>query len=531
MNLDKLEDQFFIFASNMENPESFFQGYCFVECDYIFGDGGAKNFYKDKGVNVKGGEDGCYVTVESKYDVFSFSSDFSGNKKIFYYWTPNLWIVSNSVFLIADHLKKSNVILTANYSQLAAIGIHRGGFFNQLYSVNTFIDGIKLLPTESSLSISKSGYSIQSIKRETVFKTYEEGLSVFIGIWIARLSGLFNNGVEVQSDLTGGADSRTVFTFLKKAAEETTERGNHPLLRSKSAPNNTVDLEIAEKICKAYGFPINEKGAPIRNRFSGEESFLSWKVLCLGTYHPIYFPNFGPQSNKVGLGGAGAENHRPFYKYDDVETWISSNASKVSPNWLSHNVVAEVNSEINRMTSTGSKIDPMILHYRAYRNRMHSGRTPQYRALFNPLGSKILEDISEIAGNHRLKVGQINYDLMATLLPSILNIPFDSDAKALNEVRVKNLTQLKEWHKFKPGVCYIESTIKEYSIEKTPNAFEMLNSDFQKSKNKKFVKSFFGEEFISQSERTMVDALENGRFNHAIDGQGVAAVIAASIFN
>ncbi|MGP5548345.1 hypothetical protein [Psychrobacter alimentarius] len=531
MNLHKLEDQFFIFASNMENPESFFQGYCFSECDYIFGDGGAKDFYKAKGFNIKGGEDGCYVTVESQHNVFSFSSDFSGNKKIFYYWMPNLWVVSNSLFLLAEHLKKSNVILTANYSQLAAIGIHKGGFFNQLYSVNTFIDGVRLLPTESSLSISKSGYSIQSIKKETVFKNYEEGLSVFIGMWIARLTGLLNSGIEVRSDLTGGADSRTVFTFLKKAAEESVEKENRPLLHSSSTPNNTTDLKIAEKIGEAYGLSINEKGVPTTNRFSGADSFFSWKILCLGTYHPIYFPKSGPQFNRVGLGGAGAENHRPFYKYEDIETWMNINASKVSPSWLSHNVVAEVNSEINRMTSTGSKIDPMILHYRAYRNRMHSGRTPQYVALFNPLGSKILEDISEIAGNHRLEAGQINYDLMATLLPSILNIPFDSDAKALNEVRVKNLTQLKEWHKFKPGVCYIESLVKEYPKEKTLSALELLNSDFQRSKDKSFVRSFFGESFINQAEEMIENAVENKRFSHAVDGQGVAAILAASIFD
>lgn len=530
MNLDKLEDQFFIFASNIENPKSFFQGYCFVGCDYIFGDRGAKNFYNEKGINVKGGEDGCYVTVESLGDGFSFSSDFSGNKKIFYYWTPNLWIVSNSVYLIAQHLKKNNVMLTANYSQLATMGIHRGGFFNQLYSVNTFIDGIKLLPTESSLIVSSSGYSIQSIKKETIFKSYEEGLSVFIGTWIARLSGLFNNGIEVQSDLTGGADSRTVFTFLKKAAEETIEKDNQPLLRSGSTPTNTIDLEIAQKIGEAYGFSINEKGTPIRNRFSGEDSFYSWKILCLGTYHPIYFPNSGPQFDKVGLGGAGAENHRPFYKYDNVETWINSNSSKLSPSWLSHNFIAEVQSEINRMTKAGSNIDPMILHYRAYRNRMHSGRTPQYVVLFNPLGSKILEDISEIAGNHRLNAGQINYDLMASLLPSILDIPFDSETKALNEIRIKNLTKLKEWHRFEPGECYIESNIEQYTTVKTLNAFELLHLDFKVSKNKKFTKSFFGEEFITQAETTMENALENRKFPHAIDGQGIAAIIAASVF-
>lgn len=531
MNIKKLKEQYFVFSSNRDNPISFFQGYCFIGMDYIFGDGGRKKLYEEKGTKINGGEDGCYVIAENIANNFSFSSDFSGNKKIFYYWIPGYWVVSNSIYLIIEELKKNKSLVSVNYSQLAAIGVSTGSFYNQLYAVNTFVKGVKLLPTGCRLKISEASYTIEKNQNKSNFKSYEEGLSIFIGTWIARLTGLLNNGINLKSDLTGGADSRTVFTLLKKAVENSIEVNNLPVISSGSTPNNTIDLEIATKIARKYNFPINERRFSRINLFSGEESYLSWKMLCLGVYHPIYFPSGGPQSNIVSLGGAGAENHRPFYKYPDTQSFVDFNTKKISPNWLSYNVATDIKLELSRMSSMNSKIDPLILHYREYRNRMHSGRTPQYTSLFNPLGSKILEDVSEVAGNNRLQVGQLNYDIMATLLPSILDIPFDSEAKKLNKVRKENLTVLDSWKEFEVGNVYVDDNSKVYAKEKTLTALQLLNAEFQTAKENNFVKDFFGTEFITQAEIAMADALENNRFPHAIKAQGVVAIIAGSTFD
>ncbi len=528
--MDKLQDQYFLFSSKIKNPDYFFQGYCFVGTDYIFGLGGASQFQEERDVQIGGGEDGCYVVAKKENNQYAFSTDFSGNKKIFYYWTTDLWVVSNSIFLIAKHLKENNVVITVDYPQLAAIGVHRGAIFNQLYSVNTFIQGVKLLPTNSNLIISKSGYSIEKNLEKEVFRSYEEGLSVFIGTWIARLAGLLNSGIEIQSDLTGGADSRTVFTILREAAESCINKENLPLFRSGLASDNIKDLDIAKKIGEVYGFNINEKPSPILNGFSGEESYYSWKVLCLGVYHPIYFPSCAPQPHKVRLGGAGAENHRPFYESIDPQSWINTNASKISPDWLSYNVSAEISAELERMISMGTKIDPMILHYREYRNRMHSGRTPQYISLFNPLGSKILESVSEVAGNDRLQVGQINYDIMATLLPNIMEIPFDNKLKGLNEKRKEKLVKLNEWFDVKPGKVYICSTESKVIKKKTNSTLDLLNADYQRAKENQFVKDFFGADFIKKADNSITDAVNNRKFSHAIEGQSIAAVIAGSLF-
>lgn len=526
----KLQNQCFLFSSKINNPEYFFQGYCFVGADYIFGLSGAKYFQKERSRQIKGGEDGCYVIAKKENSHYVFSTDFSGNKKLFYYWSTDIWVVSNSIFLIAEHLKENNIVITADYSQLAAIGVHRSDVFNQLYSVNTFIKGVKLLPTNSTLIISSSGYAVEKNLEKHPFKSYQEGLSVFIGTWVARLAGLLKSGIEVQSDLTGGADSRTVFTILREAAELCIGRENPPLFRSGLASNNIKDLEIAQKIGEIYGFNINEKTTPVLNKFSGEESYQSWKNLCLGVYHPIYFPSCAPQPYKVRLGGAGAENHRPFYKDLDPKAWINNNISKITPSWLSYNVGTEMSAELERMINKGTNIDPLILHYREYRNRMHSGRTPQYVVLFNPLGSKILESVSEVAGSNRLKLGQINYDIMATLLPNIMDIPFDNNLKSLNEKRKENLLVLHEWFDVEPGRVYIDFEESNKAEEKTNSAIELLNEDYQKSKNNKFVRDFFGIDFIKKTDIVINETIINKKFSHAVEGQPIAAIIAGSLF-
>ncbi|WP_058369959.1 hypothetical protein [Psychrobacter sp. ENNN9_III] len=533
MNKNKLNEQCFLFASNKENPQVFFQGYCFIGSDYISGSEGQKDFYNKTGKRINGSEDGCYIYAERINNDYLFSTDFLGYKKVFYYWTDDMWVVSNSIQLIADYLKENKISLKANFSQLSAIGIHKGSFFNQLYSVNTFIEGVKLLPAGCTLKISKSECSIERIKRLNVFSSYEEGLSLFIGTWTARLQGLLESNIHIISDLTGGADSRAVFTLLKKAKDLSLSGSDYPMLSCGSSKGNTLDLEIARDIAGCYEYPINVRRQHIENKYSGQESYESWKALCLGVYHPIYFPPHGPQNGTVSLGGSGAGNHRRVYKHESIEELVSSHVSMIKPNWLSYNVRSDIEAEIHRMSLIGSKVDPMVLHFREYRDRMHGGRNPQYMTLFNPLGSKILDEVSEVSGSSRFKVGQVNYDIMSNLLPEILGIPFDSDLKALTTERKRNLVLLDKLDRISTGKAYTSTDISlaQEPLKKTSSAIEFLNEDFQVARAKVFVKDFFGKEFINKTDNTMKLALEHKMFNHAIDGQGVAAMIAASIFD
>lgn len=529
------DEPHFLFSSENENPDHFFQGYCFIGSDYIYGEHGASSYRDKTGNPIPPGQDGCYVVAEREREresIYSFFSDCYGYRKVFYYWTPEIWVVSNSVLKIAELLLNNGIRLHPNLSQLRAIGILKTPLFNQLYTLNTFVKGIKLLPLGARLTISKSKLSIQPYDTHRPFNNYEQGLSFYLSTWIARIGGWLKNGVQIKSDLTGGADSRAVFTLLHKACEVYGIKENRPTLNSGLHPRAATDLAIASQIAGAYGYPLNKR-ILLENRYSGRDSYNAWKNLCLGVYHPVYFPTRGPQSGNVSMGGGGAENHRPFYKFKDTASLIESHRRHFGRDDLAHEFTSEISEEFQRLQQIDPLIDPLILHYRAYRNRMHVGRTSQYTTLISPLGSSILEDVSNVAGSERIRNGQINYDIMATLLPSILEVPFDSDSKSFNATRKQNLTLLSDLEVKDAGNVFGTGSPTGNDIRptKTASALEYLREDFLRSKNKPFAQDFFGADYIRDAGHTMEEAIGNGNFSHAVEAQGIVAIIASSLFD
>jgi len=528
--MEKLTDQHFIFSSELDNPNEFFQGYCFHEADYIYGKEGYNKYKRETSIQIEGGEDGCYVLSRKVNDEFHFFSDYYGYKKIFYYWEKGFWVVSNSIYLIAEHLKENGIGLEVEYSQLACIGRKRKGFFlDQLFSLKTIIKNVKLLPIGNKLIISSASFEVVELKDNIVFESYEQGLSYFLGMWVARIAGLLINDIHVKSDLTGGLDSRAVFAIVKKATEVAKTK-NLPAFSTGSTPSNRIDLDIATEITEFYGLPLNKLKPPAINDFSGLDSYSSWKILCLGVYHPFAFANCGPQHDIVFLSGGGAENHRPLYSFNDKDSFIKTYSKDINPTWLSYNFIKDFKEEFKRISQNKSNMKPMVHHYREYRNRIHAGRNPQYRTTFNPLGSKILDSLSEIAGSERIANGQVNYDIMATLLPSILDIRFDNPSKALNEVKEKYLTKLGSWHEYEAGKTYADTDAEVLPIVKTDSRLHFLKEDFNIAKEKPFVKDFFGTDFIEQAELAMQNAIKNKGFPHSVEARGIAAILTGALF-
>ena len=365
------------------------------------------------------------------------------------------------------------------------------------------------------------------------FESYELGLTNFINIWISRFITLLRNNVNIRADLTGGADSRTIFALLKNAAKYTANSTGTLGFRTGHTPTNTTDLEIATMVGLAYGYKVNSEKFPITNLYTPQDSIGIWKVLCLGVYHPIYIPTFGAQSDVVSIGGASAGNSRVHYKEDSPEALFNKHLSDLSPKWLSYNALADCINEFNDINESKSDVDPLIVHYRRYRNRMHAGRTPQYSTMFNPFASKFLEDVAEKAGASRLSNAQINYDLMSALLPSVLDIPFDLPSKEFNEIRRKNITKIEVLDSFDVGSIYIEDNVFYRKNDANENCiYEILNKEFQSAKRQPFVSEFFDKSFIDNANDTMLNAVKNKRFNpHPVDAQRISAIIAGSLFD
>lgn len=526
-----LESQVFLFSSTLDQPDQFFQGYCFKGNDFIFGQGGAEARLAQTGEEIGAGEDGCYISVTRDGDNYVFRTDFSGNKKLFYYWDMGFWAVSNSLPILINHIQSNSIPVAPNYAQLAAAGFGKGSSaLNQLTSYQTVANGIKLTPIKMDLVIGKRRIEFRpSYQAENL--DYRSALSRYLHTWIARLRTLLDEpGMSVNCDLTGGMDSRAVFAMLMRARSENPT--SPALIRVGSAPTKglSTDMDIASEISERYDLRINGPRPASPHRFSREESYASWRQLCLGSYFPIYFPGIAPYSHRVSLGGGGGENHRRFYPDASADALTASRAARIKPSWLRSAFVADMASTFRTLERIESPdTDPLVLHYRHFRNRLHSGRTPQYGVQFMPLGSRLLEEAANAAGKVHQDRGQRNYDIIHSTEPDLLSVRFDQPYKSPTDDVIEALTRI-DIPSLRAGRVYHEPPMQPSHNGGTSSQWRYLQAELRDAVKSSFVQDFWPPEFLTDAQKTADGAVAEARLPHPIDGQPISAILTSTMF-
>lgn len=526
-----LESQVFLFSSTLEQPDRFFQGYCFKDSDFIFGQGGAEARHAATGEDIGAGEDGCYVSVIRDGENYIFRTDFSGNKKLFYYWDVGFWAASNSLPILIKHIQKSAIPVAPNHAQLAAAGFGKGSSaLNQLTSYQTVANGVKLAPIKMDLVIGKRKIEFRH-SYQTSTPDYIPALSKYLHTWVGRLRTLLEEpGMSVNCDLTGGMDSRAVFAMLMRAGAETPDFP--AALRVGSAPTKglSTDMEIASEICERYNVPLNGPRPPSPHRFSREDSYASWRQLCLGSYFPIYFPGTAPYSHRVSLGGGGGENHRRFYPDASAEALTTTRAKRIKPTWLRSAFAADMTSTFQALERIeGTDTDPLVLHYRHFRNRLHSGRTPQYGVQFMPLGSRLLEEAANAAGEVHQDSGQRNYDIIHSTEPGLLSMRFDQPYKSPTKEVIDALTRI-DISDIHAGCVYYEPPMQPSQSGGNSSQWQFLQAELKEAVKNPFVRDFWPAKFIDEAQETADGAVAESRLPHPIDGQPLSAILTSTLF-
>jgi hypothetical protein len=525
-------DQVFLFSRATDVPGAFFQGYCFVGNDYVYGAAGAEAFEQATGSRIGTGQDGCYVSMRRVGDDFEFHTDYSGNKKLFYYWDCGFWAVSNSIFMLIHHLRDKGVRVAANLAQLTAIGYGKSSALNQVVSYHTIAQGVHLVPPKATLKIGAAGLAITRLHSERP-ESFGSALADYLSVWLSRFQTLLATDlVKVQCDLTGGVDSRTVFGLLNAASAQMQAAHASVRIKSGATRGDDTDLVIAQEICDKYRFGLNSPRTVQPSRFSVEESFLSWQLLCLGAYHPIYFPTNGPQGNHVSFGGGGGENHRPFFKDASVDEFIEKRACTIQQVPLRQQLVDELYSTFRLLAQLdGDAVDPLILHYRHFRSRFHAGRAAQYGVLFSPLASGLLERAASAVAPDDLAAGLVNYQIMHTLDPELLSLRFDHPRKAPTESVRRALLDIDPAVP-SPGRCFglQEESAFIHAPRSSSTPWTLLRDEHKRCASIPYVSGFWGRTFLSDTEALVERAAECGRLDHAVDGQAASAVLASALF-
>lgn len=150
--------------------------------------------------------------------------------------------------------------------------------------------------------------------------------------------------------------------------------------------------------------------------------------------------------------------------------------------WLREQFKKELEDVFRELAEiAGGESNPALLHYRNFRDRLHTGRTPQSSVVFAPLASKNLELASGIAGVERMSVGQLNYDIIHSTCSELLEIPFDLVRKSPTPTIKQALISVEIGNISNPGQVYGVSSSKHAITRKikTSNALEFLQEDFK----------------------------------------------------
>lgn len=525
----------YLFSSYERLPESYFQGYCFVDNDLILDAKGAEQYNK----TITPFHDGCYFSISKRDNRYILGVDSNGFNRIFYYNLNGIWAVSNSVLILAKYLHSKGVKLTRNYAALASL-FNVATVTNQISTLRTVFNEIKLLPYQSFIEINSNQLIIRP-KSHQEDKGYIKNLKVYIETWLSRIETIItNNEINVVSELTGGVDSRTVYSLFYAAFERLGDSNINSLyIRSSNSPDFIEDFTCAKKITERYYGKLNINPPTKRLRLPTSEAYQKWKVINLGNNSPFYVPGWSPSSDLLHFGGGGGEAHNAQYGHRTVEQFTKNIKNRILSSYEvkkdvnleellnQHMINFKQDIEVLRFYSINRNLNPLMLNYREFRNRFHAGRAPLYGRTVAPLASEYLNTCSSYCDKSKLASRQILYDIIGTLCPGLLIMPYDTDAKFPSIEDLKNLTIIPYSKKSNPGRVYKKTDVDDVKIEK--DAYKYSHLYYLEKDLDEFIENydneFFSDRYIQEAKATMSEARVNNRFKHAVKAAPVVQIL------
>ena len=511
---------FFISSESNLKEIRFFDGYAFSNVDLIVGNKGFSDFCKD-GKQLNGYEDGNYVLFEQLSDtLYKLSRDYHGYYPLFYYKSEDYWCISNSIIYIAECLKSKDIAFSYDESNIE-IWKSELALALQLSSHNTFIREIKVLPVNRDIIIFKSTDENKIAlnkrgKNELIEDNYDDALRECLKIWGSRyLTILSNENIALHQDLTGGLDSRSIFSFIVKDMGLIADSLKTGRLKINSEPAKTKDFEIAQRLLNLFDIDVNSRinKKYMVDKVSSEEAYATWKYFNVGRYSPIIFPIYNFNPSVIELGGEGGEDNRNFYgkqpdgSFEEFHTYINKYKHYFSTEERYAQWLGQVKESLS-VLKEDSELDPSILHYKEFRSNAHTSKNPKSRFKFGVLGSKYFDSISQLSSVEKTKTGQVLYDLIYSNCNRLLYIPFDEEKKGMSDENISKLTSIDNSFSLRSGKIYSDNhqSTSEYLVDipvgsdLASNPLQILSDKAFKSleTNKDSIEYFFGKSYVDK---------------------------------
>lgn len=436
-----------LYAFDTAPKKEYFFGYAFQGRDLIIDAAGYDDFIA-AGHEFIPDSDGCYLHVRPlSRQEYLFQTDFHGYFPLFYYRHGKHWLVSPSFEVLAKAANQRGLPLTLRHHQLQAWRSPLA-LLQMPTSPRTPFDEICLLPYDQEIVAGPSGLSLRARKRIAPTGGYGAALTQMISIWGDRILTITDGGMAICADLSGGLDSRAVFSVIHRTLQQS---GRLDLLDTgrvfvNSASRMAEDFKVAQSIAAKMGFPLNNPKHPKYIRVPDAESFQTWRQYNLARYSPHLLPMATQASQIITFNGVGGEEHREFY--DDTGVGgFDGYLARVRKNfddqrsfelWL-----ADVHADIaNPQPPYDQHMTAAIRHYRRHRGRHHTSKQPVNEFMAVILGSRAAYDCVSFLDGAAVSANQLLFDVMFNCHETLAQMPYDAADKSPTATNIANLTRL-----------------------------------------------------------------------------------------
>ncbi|ETX15496.1 hypothetical protein OCH239_16120 [Roseivivax halodurans JCM 10272] len=423
---------FLIDDRTLPEPGAQLHGFAWEGADFVIGTEGLAAF-EAGGRRLPWSADGDHVLVRREGGGIGIGADFAGCRHLFYWSEGRDWAVCESFIDLVAHLRGRGVALHEDIAQTGAF-LSRKQLFQQLTTDRTAVREIACLDAGARIEIGPDGLVV--IPPDPVpAEDYAAALDAFIATWLSRMATLrAAPDLALHVHLSGGFDSRAVAAFhvWLERNEGSCESAS---VRSLTDARHADDLKIAEEIAAASGIRLNHNPPRPGRALSLEEALTSWRHHSAGAYTPVRVPASFGDPRDVHFSGHASSGYK--YTFDDAAARRTIRRMERAygyfgrgdrPRWRS-----ALEAHLGRLEErTGSLGRAWGCWQRVNRARFHAGQAATYKtqvAIFHSRSASRLD-----AARRPLTADfQLYHDILASLAPEMMEVPFDDAAKAPGE--------------------------------------------------------------------------------------------------
>lgn len=375
---------------------------------------------------------GAYINIVSSDNKIIIEQDYWGCYGLYLYQDNDYFAISNSFLYLVNFVnRKFKLSINREYFEYFILD-PLGTLSYDLTPINE----ISLLKKNCKvvIDLNKKLLAIEDIEQNIPSYAIDSAETfALLDMWYSKYSNLLakliKDGKNVSMDISGGMDSRAVFTLCESVKNDLRKMRFHSI--DDGLYTHGEDYEIASKFAELYNFDLNNSSVLNIDDiyFDTNSSILISFLTKLGFHNQYYFKRNFHKNPIYAFTGAGGEKLRNQWK-DQEDIFISQRLTR--DKFFSFSVGKSTERVLQRTLESVSKYSGDLMNnvYRHTRMRSHFGKSIVENYISNEIVISPLMDPALDLINIDEKQGDELYILLAIIylryMPNILNVKFDS---------------------------------------------------------------------------------------------------------